>query len=198
MAKRIHEGYKEYTRPKVKDGSIAEDIPHGHRRKGSKRGKLTLEEVLNILYRVVVEKQPNKDVAKEFRASPSRISSLVCKGRLNPKFLAEMYEARDKRLAKEKQIEEFVGELNGREHFIDSAHSIVSRIQDELALTVKVAEVRKVMKEMGMRYKKVVHIPLKANSERNLVLRQQWALRYLDILQHQKVVLAIDETWVTC
>ena len=60
-----------------------------------------------------------------------------------------------------------------------------------------VTEVRNVMTQMGMRYKKVIHIPLKANSERNLVLRQQWALKYLDILQHNKIVLTIDETWVS-
>ena len=104
MAKRIHEGYREYNRPKVKDFSIPEEIPFGHKRKGCKRGQLTLDEVLNIFYRVVVEKQPNKNVAKEFRASQATISRLVCKGRRNPKFLAEMFEARDRRLAREQQI----------------------------------------------------------------------------------------------
>ena len=57
-----------------------------------------------------------------------------------------------------------------------------------------VHEVRLIMKHMGMKYRKVVHIPLKANSERNLILRQQWALKYIDAVQHPRVVVTIDET----
>ena len=110
--------------------------------------------------------------------------------------LTEMFEARDARLAKDRQIEEYVSRLNDADHFVDSAHSVASGLQAELGLEVKEAEVRRVMKGMGMRYRKVVHVPLHANSEMNLVLRQQWALKYLEIMQHQKVVLSIDESWV--
>ena len=91
---------------------------------------------------------------------------------------------------------EFITDMNDRDHFIDSTHSIVSGIRDRLGVIATDTEVRGVLRQMGMKYKKVVHIPLKANSERNLVLRQQWALKYFSMLGHQKVVLAIDETWV--
>ena len=91
---------------------------------------------------------------------------------------------------------EYITSINDIDHFIDSAHSVVSGIWDQIGVTVTDTEVRGVFKQMGMKYKKVVHIPLKANSEKNLVLRQQWALKFFSILGHQKVVLAIDETWV--
>jgi hypothetical protein len=87
--------------------------------------------------------------------------------------------------------------LNEVNHFVDSAKSVVCGMQVELLVEVKETEVRAVMHKMGMRYKKVVHIPLQANSELNLVLRQQWALRYLELLQNDKVILSIDETWVS-
>jgi hypothetical protein len=93
-------------------------------------------------------------------------------------------------------VREYVEQLNDLDHFVDSAHSVAAGLRRELNLNVKEVDVRRVMKSMGMSYSKVVHVPLQANSERNLVLRQQWAMKYLEIMQHAKVVLAIDETWV--
>lgn len=61
---------------------------------------------------------------------------------------------------------------------------------------VNISEVRKVMIQKGMRYKKVKHIPLQANSERNLILRQQWAMAVLDKDYKNKIYLNIDETWL--
>ena len=49
------------------------------------------------------------------------------------------------------------------------------------------------MKDMGLSYKKVVHIPLGANSERSMVLRQQWAVTFLKQNPEKKVILNLDE-----
>ena len=57
-------------------------------------------------------------------------------------------------------------------------------------------EVRRVMLAKGMRYRKVVHIPLKANSDRNLVLRQRWAMAVLEKDHKHRVFLNLDETWL--
>ena len=80
---------------------------------------------------------------------------------------------------------------------MDSAKSVVRGMLEQQMIEVKETEVREVMRKMGMSYRKVVHIPLTANSDMNLVLRQQWALRYLELLQNDKVILSIDETWVS-
>ena len=50
--------------------------------------------------------------------------------------------------------------------------------------------------ECGMSYKKVVPISLTGNSTRNLILRQQFALRYLQIDFKKKTIINIDETWL--
>ena len=49
---------------------------------------------------------------------------------------------------------------------------------------------------MGMSYRKVQPVPLHANSEKNLVLRQRWALELLALLRAGKTILNIDETWL--
>ena len=63
--------------------------------------------------------------------------------------------------------------------FIDSSKYVLKHIQemsDEEGKSDKVelkeAEICKIMKEFGFRYRKVHHIALSANSNRSLVLRQ--------------------------
>ena len=47
-----------------------------------------------------------------------------------------------------------------------------------------------------MRYRKIKGISMKANSPRNLVLRQQFALRLLGLNWPKKVIINIDESWI--
>ena len=57
--------------------------------------------------------------------------------------------------------------------------------------------VRKVFrKELGLKYKKVKKISYAGNSEKSLVLRQQFAIRMFALLRSGKRILNIDETWL--
>ena len=55
---------------------------------------------------------------------------------------------------------------------------------------------RKLREELGMRYKKVVAVSVHANSQKNLVLRQQFALRFIEALERKQVIINVDETWL--
>ena len=50
--------------------------------------------------------------------------------------------------------------------------------------------------EMGMKYRKVLPVAYTANSVRNRILRQQFALKYLEIDFSSKVVINCDESWL--
>ena len=50
--------------------------------------------------------------------------------------------------------------------------------------------------EFGMSYRKLKHVSVHSNSEKNLVLRQQWALQMLEHTLDNKIFLNIDETWL--
>lgn len=52
-------------------------------------------------------------------------------------------------------------------------------------------------REMGLKYKKIKMLPYQGNSERNLVLRQQFAMKMMDLLQQGKRILNVDETWIS-
>ena len=58
-------------------------------------------------------------------------------------------------------------------------------------------KIRNIMnKLMGMRYKKIVKGSLKMSSLNNLVLRQQWAVRYLELWDMGRTFINVDETWL--
>jgi hypothetical protein len=47
-----------------------------------------------------------------------------------------------------------------------------------------------------MRYSKIKKIPYQGNSQRSLVLRQQYAQKMLRVLSDNKRIINIDETWL--
>ena len=49
---------------------------------------------------------------------------------------------------------------------------------------------------MGMKYTKVKSISYQANSHKNLILRQRFAVRFLNLNLYGKVIINIDETWI--
>ena len=64
---------------------------------------------------------------------------------------------------------------------IDSTAAVTAKLNAGGHQQHKQSMVRRVMKhDMGMTYKKIKAISLHENSIRNLVLRQQFALKYLD------------------
>ena len=51
-------------------------------------------------------------------------------------------------------------------------------------------------KQLRLGYRKASPVPIQANSERCLVLRQQYAIRMIGLLLASKRIINIDESWV--
>ena len=49
---------------------------------------------------------------------------------------------------------------------------------------------------LGLKYKKIKHISWQGNSDKSLVLRQRWAMQFLELDHKAMNVINIDETWV--
>ena len=57
--------------------------------------------------------------------------------------------------------------------------------------------VRDVMKkDLGMGYRRARTVTIQANSERCLVLRQQFALRFLPLMESGHRIINVDESWL--
>ena len=88
--------------------------------------------------------------------------------------------------------------MNDRETFIDSSASVAKILKEEHHIEAKPQEVMKIMRgELDMRYRRVKEMSWHSNSEKNLVLRQQFALKLLSILQGRFTILNLDETWLS-
>ena len=62
-------------------------------------------------------------------------------------------------------------------------------------IEAKIKTIQSVMKEeLGMHYRKIVSVSSTGNTPKNLVLRQQFALRLIDVLTAGKIVINVDET----
>ena len=71
------------------------------------------------------------------------------------------------------------------------------RIKERHGLELTKPQICRTMrKEFRLGYRKVGGIPVQANSERCLVLRQQYALRMVGVLEQGIRVINIDESWI--
>ena len=81
--------------------------------------------------------------------------------------------------------------------FIDSVEMVQKLLKARLALDVKTSKIYHIMRrELRMRYRKVNPLTINTNSERNLILRQQFALAFLKLDLSKKTIINIDETWL--
>ena len=72
--------------------------------------------------------------------------------------------------------------MNEANTFIDSTASVANHLLEEHNIKAKPREVRVIMRdELGMRYRKIKEVSPNANSEKNLVLRQQFAMELIKI-----------------
>ena len=69
------------------------------------------------------------------------------------------------------------------------------KVKHELDLTVAHVQ-RALRKDLGLGYRRMRKIPIQGNSERCLVLRQQYALTMLPLLKSGKRIINVDETWI--
>ena len=48
-----------------------------------------------------------------------------------------------------------------------------------------------------MKNKKIKRVPFSGNSDRNLILRQQFAIKMIELFQQDIEIINIDETWIS-
>ena len=81
--------------------------------------------------------------------------------------------------------------------FIDSVQSVKKCLLDTMEVDASEHEIRNVMRhDLNMRYRKVLPVSIHGNSEKNLILRQQFARNMINLLKAGKTLLNVDETWL--
>ena len=72
-----------------------DETPVGMRRSHNRRKHLSLNEKVEIIYKVLVQHEKIQDVAKEHRIKANHVSFLSRRASKNPTFLRELFSADD-------------------------------------------------------------------------------------------------------
>ena len=131
-----------------------------------------------------------------FRVSPSVVSQYVTKFK-NAGHMQRLLQKDEHAVVKVQVVKTMVECMLLEGQIIDSAESVCNRIDDELEIDMTPQFVRTVMtKEMGMSYRKILKASYHSNSPQNRILRQQWALKFIELWEAGYTFLNIDETWL--
>jgi hypothetical protein len=141
-------------------------------------------------------------VARAHRVSANVVAILASRVKRNPEILSELHSRQQAKLSREQAISQVVCDLNERGEIIDKAARVSALAEqainqalppDSPRVKIKASEARTVMKrDHFMSYRKIKDTSIQSNSEKNLVLRQRWALEYLSLLRSKKNFLNID------
>ena len=102
---------------------------------------------------------------------------------------------RDQNAKKREEIAEAIDEMNRCNVVIDSVASVQQALSYGMDIEAKLSLIRSVMKkDLGMKFKRIKSISNQGNSPRNLVLRQQFALKLIQLMTAGKTIINIDET----
>ena len=122
MARRVQRGaFRDNTEEKRRLApDIAEGVAVGSRKRSKRRGPLTLNEKIDVIYRVLIGFEKHSELARELRVTPNVIAQVVLKAKRNEKFLKEMLMKQDETIARRAMIKQTVEGLNARREIIDN------------------------------------------------------------------------------
>ena len=79
-----------------------------------------------------------------------------------------------------------------------SSDQILDSVLRRSDMEVKSHEVKQILKgELGFSYRRARLVSVQSNSVRCRVMRQQYALKMLELLQDGKRILNVDESWLS-
>ena len=132
-----------------------------------------------------------------YRVGRITVLNLIKKVRKNKQFINELWARDTAKAQKEDAIERKAGHfllverpiLKAAELRYDLKLDGVSGITDKLVCTV-------LKERLGMDYRRIKGVSNTANTHKNMILRQQFAYKMIELLQSGKRIINIDETWL--
>ena len=149
------------------------ETPVGLRRRGKHRAKITIDDQLEIAKKAILDCEPVRDLAKEYRVSQSRISNIISQARKKPEILRERISREAEKAERNEDLVGFIEDKLQSGEVVQRAEDVKLAYEAETGISFKVHQIRSVMKDLlGLRYNKIVPLPVHGNSERCLVQRQ--------------------------
>ena len=87
--------------------------------------------------------------------------------------------------------------MNQQDEFLDSVKAVQRDLLEQSGIEAKQSVIKGVMvNDLCMSYRKITSIAIFGNSTRNLVCRQRFALKMIEVLTSGKRILNLDQTWL--
>ena len=164
---------------------------------GLRKTRLSFEEKVGVIHKLFVGKETQTVVAREYQVTPAAICALSRKFRTDKEWFVGLQRKREGTSRRRAVIKAEVVKCLEELAFIDSAHFVTRRLEGSGLEKVRDAEVASVMKyDVDLRFRQVKATNPHCNSERSLVLRQQFALRLLNLWGSRPRWFNIDESWL--
>ena len=156
-----------------------------------------MEEVEAIIKAAKEPYRLHKDIAQKFRVSSQLVGGLVRDSVKCPEKLAALHQRVKDDVVKKDAIEEAATRMLSINKPIVSCELVQTEAQQKCGHRLDKRFVRQVMrKDLHLGYRKAKTVAIQANSERCLVLRQQYSLRMIPLLASGKRIINVDESWL--
>ena len=109
----------------------------GGRKRGRRKNKLTTDEKISIVHKVIYQLLPVKDVALEFRITQAYVCNLVSKTKKNPKFLGDMIDKKEQLALEEVKVREAVTECLHKDGYLSCINDIKDMLEKDHGLSIK-------------------------------------------------------------
>ena len=81
---------------------------------------------------------------------------------------------------------------------LESVGQVAMELNHKLDEKYKRHQVAKIMKvDMGLQYRRIQTVALHTNSDKNRILRQQFAMQLVTLLRQGKRIINVDESWLS-
>ena len=165
--------------------------------KKRKLRELSVHEQAQIVEAYTKAFKYQRDVAAEFHVSCALVGRLVKKNQVDPFFLSRQLGKQQADRANTEATEHVVTEMLRASRPIENAKQVQAEVQKRFGLEVTPTQVKRTMKHtLNMSFRQAKKVPKQANTERCLVLRQQYAMEMLPLLEQKKRIVNVDESWL--
>ena len=164
--------------------------------KKRKLSNLSAEEKVDVMYDIKIKKDYHENVCARYNINRESIKSLMKSIKKDPNYLRNAAESEASQKMKSQIISQQVDDMIKKNFPINSIKELQDDIKDNTGENIKTKEIKRYFKEnKWLKFKKIKKIPLHANSLRNQNMRQQFAIKMLELLTEGKRILTIDESW---
>lgn len=119
------------------------------------------------------------------------------KAKKKPEVLRELWDSRIRKQARTDVAAGYIAKLHRDGQVIESVGMVTTQLNEAQGNEYKPHQVRKVMREsMHLSFKNLSPVDIHTNSNKNLILRQRFAMELVDLLNKGKTILNVDESWL--